>query len=114
MSVSQKRQIESALERAGWRVVLRESPTDQWWLDELWQLESEWSPRGATAFVSFLVDPAIVSERKPGEHVWAVGVTRERPLDWRMERSVALRPRWEKRKFEELLTLIAALREEHS
>src|SRR5688500_9571812 len=101
MSVSQKRQIASALERAGWRVAVRESPTEQWWLDELWELESEWSPRGVTAFVSFLVDPAVVSDRKPGKHVWAVALTRERPVDRLAARpAVPLGPRWEKRKFE--------------
>jgi hypothetical protein len=112
MSLAQKRQIEGELERAGWRIAARETPTgDPWWVDELWEIESEWSPRGQRAVVTFLVDPQAPSERKSGEHVGAVAMTRERPhtaADARPE--VPLGPRWESRKIKELIPHIEALR----
>jgi hypothetical protein len=46
--------VAAALERAGWHVVEREQPfTDEWWADEIWTIESLWSPQGARAFLTF-------------------------------------------------------------
>ena len=112
MSATQKRQVEAELERAGWRVAARDVPTsDPWWIDELWEIESEWSPRGARAFVTFLVDPQGPVDRKAGEYVHAVAITRHRPqIEAEAGPKVFLRPRWESRNVQELVTHIEALR----
>jgi hypothetical protein len=115
MSASQKRQVEALLEDCGWRVSSRDVAPGEWWVDERWVLESNWSPRGAVAHASFLVDPQAVTDRRPGEHVWAVAVTRQRPSE-RLEATpvVPLRPHWERRNLDELRRHIEALREERS
>lgn len=111
MSVSQKRDLEGLLKRNGWRVSSRDVRPAQWWLDEQWVLESEWSPVGTTATASFLVDPQAPHERKPGEHVWAVAVTRKPPSERaEAEPAFPLRPHWE-RILEGLREQIQALRE---
>ncbi len=111
MSASQKRVVEELLERNGWRISSREVAPEQWWLDEQWVLESEWSPQGEVAYASFLVDPQAPDDRSPGEHVWAVAVTRECPSG-RLEANpaVPLRPHWESRNLDELREHIQALR----
>ena len=112
MSASQKRDVEAELAKAGWRVVVREMPvTDPWWIDEQWQLESEWSPRTAHAFVTFLVDPQASQTRKRGEEVWAVAITRLRPKSAAEATPVVpLGPRWENRNLKELERHVHALR----
>src|SRR5262245_27324231 len=77
---SQQRDLEQRLSANGWRVVNRERETN-WWLDELWSLESDWRPRGLRLWISFLVDPAHSGERRKGEDVWAVAVTANRPTE---------------------------------
>ena len=112
MSASQKRDVEAELAKAGWRVVAREMPaTDPWWIDEQWRLESDWSPRTAQAFVTFLVDPQASQTRKSGEEVWAVAITLLRPKsDAEAKPVVPLGPRWESRNLKELERHIHALR----
>ncbi len=54
----------------------------EWWADEIWLLESSWSPVGARAYVTFLVDPmATTADRKKGQDVWAVMASPARPAD---------------------------------
>jgi hypothetical protein len=116
MSITQKRRVEVELERAGWRVAVRETPTSDlwWWIDELWEIESEWSPRGARAFVTFLVDPQGPIFRRAGEHVMAVAITQHRPQNpGEASPEVYLRPRWE-RNVKELAAQIEALRSSRS
>ena len=62
---SQQRQIEELLAGEGWRVAERASQPD-WWLDEVWIIESEWSPVGDRAYVSFLVHPMAPIEPPSG------------------------------------------------
>jgi hypothetical protein len=70
---SHQLQLESALIAGGWQVVDRCTELD-WWADEVWTIESTWSPSCVRAFVTFLVDPqANFANRKTGETVWAVG-----------------------------------------
>src|SRR5262245_65806922 len=77
---SQQRDLEERLSGSGWRVVNRERQPD-WWLDELWLVESDWRPRGLRLWISFLVDPAHSGERRKGEDVWAVALTVDRPSE---------------------------------
>ena len=94
---SQQAQLEALLSAEGWRIADRERPSSEWWLDELWTLESTWTPVGLRIFVSFLVDPQAPSPRSRGEHVWAVGVTRTRPQARQDVRDdVPLQGHWER------------------
>ena len=111
LKTSQKRDIEDLLDRSGWRIVEKATSPGLWWLDERWVLESEWSPRGATAYVSFLVDPQAPPDRKAGEYVWAVAITRHEPPDWLdATPSVGLGRHWKKSQVPELAAIIGALR----
>lgn len=57
--------------------------TPEWWADEIWRLESAWSPVGARAYVTFLVDPqSSTRNRKKGQDVWAVKASPVRPVGW--------------------------------
>ena len=76
---TQQRHIEEMLSREGWQVVERQAGT-VWWLDEVWLLESVWSPVGCRAYLSFLVDPQVPLEREMGKQVWAVCATIEGPV----------------------------------
>ncbi len=51
----------------------------EWWADEVWVLKSDWSPVGAKAYLTFLVDPQHTPPRKPGENVWAMRISKEFP-----------------------------------
>lgn len=69
------------LPKYGWSVAGIEEELE-WWADEMWQLESVWSPPGCRAYVTFLVDPQFDGVRKKGEAVWAVMASPGRPDNW--------------------------------
>ena len=75
---TQQREIEAILADEGWIIVERQRQPE-WWLDEVWELESAWSPTGTRAYVSFLVDPQAPIQRTEGTDVWAVCVTPQAP-----------------------------------
>jgi hypothetical protein len=49
-------QLLEMLERRGWSVT-RHSAELEWWADEIWAVESIWSPSGFTLYLTFLNDP---------------------------------------------------------
>jgi hypothetical protein len=107
---AQLNQLESLLPAEGWVLLVRETPGD-WWLDELWILESSWSPVGLRAYISVLVDPQGPVERRKGEGVWAVAVTARRPagrLDATPE--VPLRPHWDRSRRDEVIDHLRRIR----
>lgn len=64
--------LADAFEVDGWDVV--EHVTDlEGWADEIWELKSQWSPVGTSAFITFLVDPMWEGIRRKGQGVWAIG-----------------------------------------
>ncbi len=109
-SSTQRNQILAALPETGWSLADRHTPEDGW-IDELWRLESVWSPRGRVAYLLFLVDPQWDGPRRFGEAVWAVAVTKTRP-EHRMaldsDETVPIRPRWARDR-EALWTLLRRL-----
>jgi hypothetical protein len=108
---TQQRQLEALLTREGWVIVARELSPEEWWLDEVWVLESVWTPAGRRIFVSFLVDPHAVGERPKGEHVWAVVATATRPVSrLHSEPDVPLRPHWERDRRDEIMSHVRSLR----
>jgi len=96
---SQKKQLEDALKQSGWRITERAQISSDWWADEIWTIESTWSPVGLTLFLTFLVDLMQSGTRQPGEDVVAIGCSVRRPRyreDAAGEPLIYLRPSWEK------------------
>ena len=66
--------LRKGLSEHGWEVAATEEPFEhEWWAAEFWTVESNWSPRGVRACLTFLVDPMSAST------VWAVCATPKRP-----------------------------------
>jgi len=53
---TQRAELLSQLSENGWRIASIEQNLE-WWADEMWLIESTWSPVGSNAYVTFLVDP---------------------------------------------------------
>ena len=70
-------QILDELGNAGWSVASLELSSDCWWAKEVWELRSEWTPKGAVIYLSLLVDPMEEFDRNniPDAAVWAVGIS---------------------------------------
>jgi hypothetical protein len=71
---AQRERILKELSRHGWDVIELEDYELDWWTDELWMLESTWSPIGRVAYVKFVIDPESVHSRprRKGVAVWAI------------------------------------------
>jgi len=76
---AQRSELLRQLPLHGWRVESVEDNLD-WWADEVWLVESEWSPVGSQAYVTFMVDPMAGPGRRKGEAVWAVSASLTKPL----------------------------------
>ena len=110
---TQRDEVAAALLETGWRLAERQLPAEHWWLDELWTLESVWSPQGRRAYLIFLVDPQWDGPRRFGEGVWAVACCKTLPSDWmnvEVGATVPIRPRWERDR-ESLWPLLRQLHE---
>lgn len=81
---TQRTEILNQLSSRGWRVTSINDSQLEWWADEMWLLESLWSPVGCHAYVTFLVDPQSPHSqtRKKGEAVWAVMASLMKPANW--------------------------------
>jgi hypothetical protein len=107
---TQQHQLEALLPTEGWVLFQREQPSD-WWLDQLWTLESSWSPVGLRAYLSFLVDPQASFDRPKGESVWAVAVTERRPA--RLPDAipeVPICPHWERGRRDDVIAHLRRIR----
>ena len=96
---AQRTELLSQLPEHGWRVAGAEESLE-WWADEMWLLESVWSPVGSRAYVTFLVDPQFDGPRKKGEAVWAVMASPAKPmsrLQVEGEFTLSLGQGWKKR-----------------
>jgi hypothetical protein len=89
---TQREKLLDLLPRYGWKVVtvddeLRGSTASDWFVDELWEVESSWSPRGLKLWVTFVVDPQTPSlpKRRKGQGVYAVKAARRKPTGWGIE-----------------------------
>ncbi len=77
---TQRAELLSQLSENGWRIASIEQNLE-WWADEMWLIESTWSPVGSNAYVTFLVDPQFDGVRRKGEEVWAVMASALKPID---------------------------------
>jgi hypothetical protein len=104
--LTQRERIVTALTERGWRVVTVVDAPEDWWADEIVELESSWTPVGARLVLTFLVDPQNDRKRRKGDAVWAVAASAVRPSDRPMGGpTLSLGSRWEDR----LPAFIAAL-----
>jgi hypothetical protein len=72
---SQASVLEQSTAESGWRIVSKQE-RPEWCADEIWELESIWSPLGRTVWITFLVDPQIEqTSRKKGQAVWAAAIS---------------------------------------
>jgi hypothetical protein len=76
---TQKVELFEQISAHGWSFVEVEDWELDWWADEMWLLESVWSPVSSRAYLTFLVDPQFDDVRKKGEAVWAVAVSPSKP-----------------------------------
>lgn len=53
----QKQTIREKIIENGWEITELEKAQLDWWANEMWRLESVWSPVGETAFITFLLAP---------------------------------------------------------
>ena len=72
----QRQTIREKLIKNGWKITELEKVELNWWANEMWRLESVWSPIGKTAFVTFLLEPENM------KYVWDIIVSKEKPVDW--------------------------------
>lgn len=108
------------LPQYGWEVKqinddLRHRTGSEYWIDEWWELESAWTPKGLKAFITFLVDlNCISSARKKGEQVWAITASGEAARgDDVSEIFLSLNRGWEKR-MPDFLQQLSRLREKQT
>ncbi|MEO0774533.1 MAG: hypothetical protein AAFZ04_15295 [Pseudomonadota bacterium] len=73
--------ILDALSKDGWSLTPLELASDCWWAKDIWQLQSEWTPKGATIHLSLLVDPMeeVDGNNVPDTAIWAVGLSTNFP-----------------------------------
>jgi hypothetical protein len=76
---TQRTALLNQLTEHGWRVAGEEENLE-WWADEMWALESLWSPVGSRAYITFMVDPMAGLNRRKGESVWAVQASLAKPI----------------------------------
>lgn len=96
---TQRTELLNDLQEYGWRVSYIEENLE-WWADEMWLLESIWSPAGNQAYVTFMVDPMAAPSRKKGEAVWAVTASLTkltRPFSGEIEFTLSLGQGWKER-----------------
>ncbi|MEL6951881.1 MAG: hypothetical protein AAFN09_02465 [Pseudomonadota bacterium] len=70
-----------------------ELASDCWWAKDIWQLQSEWTPKDAMIYLFLLVDPMVEADHNnvPDTAVWAVGLSANVPHD-RLEAEQILVP----------------------
>jgi hypothetical protein len=72
--------IADLLEVDGWEVETVITDDLAYWACEIWELTSLWSPKGSTAFLTFLIDPQLDRSKSEKEQkVWSVGSSKGYP-----------------------------------
>lgn len=111
---AQREQLLNQLSRNGWSVAKFEENLE-WWADEMWLIESDWSPVGSRAYITFLVDPQFEGNKRKGEQVWSIMASIAKPLD-RVNTAngfvLDIGQGWKSR-LTELIRHLSALRKEH-
>lgn len=74
---AQRNEIVELVEKNGWRATELDNYDFYKWSMETWLLKSIWSPIGATAYVSFMIDPQSDFQNP---YAWAIEVSDEKPV----------------------------------
>ena len=74
---AQRNELLELAEKSGWKATELDNYDFHKWSMETWRLESTWSPIGATAYVSFLIDP---QSDVQNPYAWAIEVSDEKPV----------------------------------
>ncbi|HKQ73219.1 MAG TPA: hypothetical protein VJ810_05785 [Blastocatellia bacterium] len=119
--ITQRNKLFELLPQYGWEVIniedqLRGSIGRDWFVDELWEVESIWTPKGLKVWIIFLIDPQTpnLRERVKGQGVWAVKAGLRKPPESRIgdaEVYLSLNVGWEKR-LPEFFSHLADLRKQ--
>jgi hypothetical protein len=119
--ITQRNKLIELLPSYGWELInvedhLRGSTATDWFIDEIWEVESGWTPKGFKIWITFLVDPQASNliERKKGQSVWAVKASLRKPPDSRIgdaEIYLSLNAGWENR-LPEFFSRLADLRKQ--
>ena len=105
-------QLTNVLTQDGWSIKEKKVEDLDWWADEQWLIESQWSPVGFQLFLTFLVEPMWTGNRKKGQGIWAIGAAVQRPADrWEQDCLVQVNPNWTKH-LAEFITRLSALRDQ--
>ena len=75
-----------ALTDTGWSIELVDIPSDIWWAKEIWELTSEWSPKGMKVYLSFLIDPLFAMDGNNPPDIACLLYTSPSPRDKRQSR----------------------------
>jgi hypothetical protein len=75
----QQTALEKRLDRYGWEKAATRSEDLEWWADEVWVLQSIWSPQECRLYLTFIVDPLFEGPRQKGQAVWSVEASLEQP-----------------------------------
>lgn len=104
--ITQRNKIFELPPQYGWEVInvedlLHSSTVPEWFIDELWEVESAWTPKGLKVWITFVVDPMApkLNERKKGQGVWAIKACLQKPTGWGVENDevgLMLNAGWEK------------------
>jgi hypothetical protein len=71
----QRQTIREKLIENGWKITELEKVELDWWANEMWLLESVWSPIGKTGFITFMLEPENM------EYVWQIMASKEKLID---------------------------------
>lgn len=74
---AQRNEIIKLAAKNGWKATELDNYDFRQWSMETWLLESVWSPIGAKAYVSFLIDPQSDFQNP---YAWAIEVSEEKPV----------------------------------
>ena len=86
-----RQKVQEHLEMDGWEIKSIIDLNDlEWWADEIWQVNSTWSPQGVIAYITFLVDPQHEGNRRKGEAVWGFGCSKDYPTTSREAQSCSV------------------------
>lgn len=103
----QQNKLKELFDRHGWELVETHVPED-WWIAEVWLINSTWSPTDCYIFISFLVDPQWEDRTRRKAGVWAISLSLKQPEDWRNDQiniemqdeemfQIHIKPHFEKR-----------------
>ena len=101
---AQRNELIKRLAGYGWKITLIEewsSGNLDWFIIELWQIESIWSPKGKAAFITFVIDPQEdIYTGNRWKSFYAVKASLQPPTTWGLcenEVELFLNRGWEER-----------------